>query len=68
MIAEFPLESTLKLEEFKDSMVKEQGETETGDRRGKGEGSGTVNQMTLGPHWNSVLSIAHAEFPHKIIY
>lgn len=31
-IAEVPLASTLKLEEFKDLLEKEQGETETGDR------------------------------------
>lgn len=32
LIAEVPLESTLELEEFKNLLEKEQGETETGDR------------------------------------
>lgn len=58
-IAEFPLESTLKLEEFKDLLEKEQGETETGDRE-EGKRDGTAIQNGL----ESPLELSVFQNPH----
>lgn len=58
-IAEFPLESTLKLEESKDLLEKEQGETKTGDRE-EGRRDGTAIQNGL----ESPLELSVFQNPH----